>query len=372
MGSHGGATEKGQREMLADPDIGISDSAMGCEVDARMDTVIMDGSEPFEVHWAQSAMECDFILLINRIKIHTEIFGTPDSADVGMQLNGCVHSGLIKMLAVGLGKQKGAETYHAQIPTRMGLGGAIAFGARKLIESSVSRSKGKILGGLAIVENSHDRTVLIEGIPIDSQNPEAAFARELELLEQANAMMPRLPVNELDILWIGRMGKRISGTGMDTNVLNRNPYGYYPGDRWRPAGPSIYSVICSSLQGSSHGNAHGMGLADFITERLASVINQEATTLNSLTAFSPLLCSRPPVMQNDREAILAAIKASPAVNRNEPLFAAIPDTLHPGEALISASVLNRLAKDEFEFPLGEELRPLEFDEHDYLVWPEYW
>lgn len=371
MGSHGGATAEGQREMLADPDIGVSEESMGCKLDARMETLIVDDTGPFPVHWAKSAMECDFVLMINRIKVHTEIYGYPDADDLGMQLEGSVHSGLIKMLAVGLGKQAGAQVYHSQIPTRLGLGGAIMIGARKLIESSGSRRKGKLLGGLAIVENSYDRTALIEGIVFDHENPQDAFERELELLEQANAMMPSLPVDELDVLWIGSMGKRISGTGMDTNVLNRNPYGYTPGARWRQDGPSVHKVVCSSLQPSSHGNAHGMGLADFITERLAGVIDDEATTLNSLTAFSPLLCSRPPVMKNDREAIIAALRSSPAVNKVNPAFAAIPDTLHPGDALVSSAVLERMNVDAFDFPLGRELISIEFDQDGYLTWPEF-
>ncbi|MEX0324363.1 MAG: DUF2088 domain-containing protein [Puniceicoccaceae bacterium] len=370
MGSHGGATDEGQREMLADPEIGISESTMGCEMDARMDTVLLDDTGPFPIYWAQSALDCDFVLLINRIKIHTEIFGAPNARDVGMELEGCLHSGLMKMLAIGLGKQKGAQTYHSQIPTALGLGGAMMVGAKLLIESSASREKGKVLGGLAIVENSFDRTAVIEGIPYDFNNPQAGFSRELELLQQANTMMPRLPVDDLDVLWIGQMGKRISGTGMDTNVLNRNPYGYTPGDRWRGQGSSVHKVVCSSLQSSSHGNAHGMGLADFITKRLADVIDPEATTLNSLTAFSPLLCSRPPVMKNDREAILAAIRTSPAVNSGAPAFAAIPDTLHPGDALVSESVLGRINKDAFAFPFGHDLAEMKFDGQGYLVWPK--
>ena len=372
MGSHGGATAEGQLEILADPGIDITEASMGCEIDARMDTVLMDDRGPFAVHWARSATECDFVLLINRVKVHTEIYGVPDHGDLGMRLDGCVHSGLMKMLAVGLGKRTGAETYHAQIPTRLGLGGAVTLGARVLIESSETRHKGKVLGGLAIVENSFDKTALIEGIPFDSRNPEAAFLRELELLEKANAWMPRLPVDELHVLWIGQMGKRISGTGMDTNLLNRNPYGYYPGDRWRGTGPSIHRVVCSSLQESSHGNAHGMGLADFITGRLAGGIDPEVTTLNSLTAFSPLLCSRPPVMENDHDAILAAINASPAVNLDAPAFAAIPDTLHPGRALVSAAVFNRIEPNDFNIPLGETFAELDFDGRGYLKWPESW
>jgi hypothetical protein len=117
MGSHGGATAEGQRSMLADPAIDISEKSMGCKVDDRMDTVIVDDRGPFPVHFALSALECDFILLVNRIKIHTEIYGELNPGLVGMALDGPVHSGLMKMLAVGLGKQKGAETYHSQIPT---------------------------------------------------------------------------------------------------------------------------------------------------------------------------------------------------------------------------------------------------------------
>ncbi len=117
MGSHGGATAQGQLDMLADPDIDITETSMACEIDADMETVLMGDRGPFAVHWARSAMACDFILLINRIKVHTEIFAVPEHADLGVALDGCVHSGLMKMLAVGLGKHLGAQTYHAQIPT---------------------------------------------------------------------------------------------------------------------------------------------------------------------------------------------------------------------------------------------------------------
>ena len=178
--------------------------------------------------------------------------------------------------------------------------------------------------------------------------------------------MPKLPTQSLDVLWIQQMGKRISGTGMDTNVLNRNPYGYRGGELWREEGASIYTVVCSSLQESSHGNAHGMGLADFITRRLEQTINYEATQVNSLTAFSPLLCSRPPVMENDRDAILAAINAGPAVSGRGPAFAAILDTLHPGEALVSERVLESLDPEAFDFPEGRTLKELTLDADGYL------
>ncbi|MEX0326523.1 MAG: hypothetical protein AB3N33_10600 [Puniceicoccaceae bacterium] len=369
MGSHGGATAEGQRQMLADPAIDISEKSMGCEVDARMETVILDDTGPFLIHFATSALECDFVLLINRVKIHTEIFGALDPQHIGMALDGPVHSGLMKMLAVGLGKQKGAETYHSQIPTPLGLGGAVTLGAKFLIESSTARQKGKIIGGLAIVENAFDRTARLEGIPFDFTDPLPAFRRELELLDLANSMMPRLPVDNIDVLWIGQMGKRISGTGMDTNILNRNPYGYHPGEQWRGTGPRVHKVICSSLQSSSHGNAHGMGLADFITKRLADDIDEEVTTLNSLTAFSPLLCSRPPVMRNDREAIFAALNTSPAANGSAPALVAIPDTLHPGDALVSEPVLRQIDREQFDFPAGNQPKPISFDSEGYVVFP---
>jgi hypothetical protein len=239
-----------------------------------------------------------------------------------------------------------------------------------LISSCANRLKGKVIGGLALVENSYDRTALVEGIPFDFTDPLPAFARELQLLDLANSMMPRLPVDNIDVLWIGQMGKRISGTGMDTNILNRNPYGYHPGEQWRGKGPRVHKVICSSLQPSSHGNAHGMGLADFITMRLADEINEEVTTVNSLTAFSPLLCSRPPVMPNDQEAIVAAIHTSPAVNGSAPAIVAIPDTLHPGDALISEAIVDQIDRNQFEFPKGKEPQPIQFDENGNLVWPE--
>lgn len=372
MGSHGGATSAGQLQMLDDPAIGISADSMGCEIDARMDTVLMNDGDPFPIHWARSAVDCDFILMVNRIKIHTEIFGMPEAEDIGMHLEGCVHSGLMKMLSIGLGKQEGARTYHSQIPTALGLGGAVMLASRLLIETSANRQSGKVLGGLAIVENSHDRTARIEGIPFLWNDPQQAFRRELELLDLANSMMPVLPVEEVDVLWIGQMGKRISGTGMDTNLLNRNPYGYHPGERWRGRGAAVHKVVCSSLQSSSHGNAHGVGLADFITERLAGGIDMQATRLNSLTAFSPLLCSLPPVMKNDYDAILAAMNTSPAVNRADAALVLIPDTLHPGDALISSTLLDSIDTGLYDFPEGKHARDLVFDKTGDLVWPQHW
>mgnify|MGYP006080345473 CR=1 FL=1 len=366
MGSHGGATAAGQTEMLADPTIGIDEASMGCAVDARMDTFVVDGPTEFPIHWSVAARECDHVLVINRVKPHTEIFGRPAASDMGMEVDQFTHSGVLKMLAVGLGKQLGAQTYHQQIPSKFGLGGAIMLGAKHLVERYGCGQDNKVVGGLAIVENSLDRTAKIEAIPFDASAPQEAFERELELLAMAQSWMPQLPSAELDVLWIQQMGKRISGTGMDTNVLNRNPYGYRAGERWREEGGSIFSVVCSSLQSSSHGNAHGMGLADFITKRLESVIHYEATQVNSLTAFSPLLCSRPPVMLNDREAILAAINAGPAVGGKSPAFSGILDTLHPGEAFVSEAVLQQLDANAFEFPMGQDLVDMPFDADGYL------
>ena len=147
MGSHGGATAEGQTEMLADPTIGIDTASMGCPVDARMDTFVVDDSDAFPVHWAVSADACDHVLVINRVKPHTEIFGRPVAADVGVDVDQFIHSGVLKMLAVGLGKQLGAQTYHQQIPTSLGLGGAIMLGARTLIERFGRGQGDKVIGG---------------------------------------------------------------------------------------------------------------------------------------------------------------------------------------------------------------------------------
>jgi len=370
MGSHGGATAEGQTAMLADPGIGITEATMGCPVDARMDTRLVEGDGPFPIHWSEAALACDHVIIINRVKPHTEIFGRPGPAEQTAGVTEFVHSGVLKMLAVGLGKKTGAETYHRQIPTPLGLGGAIMTGARRLIEQFGQGAQGKALGGLAIVENAHDETAALEAIPFDAADPTAAIQQELALLENARAWMPKLPLDTIHVLWIETMGKRISGTGLDTNIVNRNPYGYFPGERWRANGPSVYSIICSQLQTSSHGNAHGMGLADFITERLAQQIDPTATQINSLTAFSALLCSRPTVMPNDRDAIQAALHCSPAVATGRPGFVAIRDTLHPGDALVSPDVLEQIDTGQFDLPRGAEPRPIPFDAAGCLIWPD--
>jgi hypothetical protein len=253
MGSHGGATAAGQLEVLAS--YGITEAAMGCPIRASMDVVELDSAGlGHPLYMDAHAASADRILLINRIKPHTDFHGRYES-------------GLAKMSVIGLGKAKQAEVMHSfGIP-----------GIRDLVAKAAERvlGTGKIWGGVGIVENAYDETAAIEVIASDR-----ILEREPQLLEQARANMPRLPVDRLDVLLVDELGKNISGTGLDTNIIGRMRI---PGEA-EPASPSIRAIVVSRLTEKTHGNGIGVGLVDVITERLLAQIDRHAMTTNVITS----------------------------------------------------------------------------------------
>jgi hypothetical protein len=282
MGSHGGGTAEGQRGVLAS--LGITEESIGVPIISSMETVRI-GETPagMPVYCDRAAFESDGIIVVNRVKVHTSFHGK-------------VESGLCKMLTVGLGKVAGAEAAHDH-----GLAEATPSGARVVIGNA------PVLMGVALLENAHEELMDIRVVP-----PDGFEAADCELLELNRKMLPHIPCPEFDILVVDEMGKDISGTGMDTNVI-----GF-----WRRYGgkkaPDYQILVALSLTPASNGNAMGVGMADFIPRSLADSIDRAATTRNALTS-QPSLGELPAVLDSDRLCIETALArcttASPRIVR---------------------------------------------------------
>lgn len=301
MGSHGGGTPEGQLAILAR--YGISEAALGVPVRAGMETADLSaGTGPSRAPFAAAALEADAILLINRVKPHTDFSGT-------------VGSGLLKMLVVGLGKHAGASNYHATA-TRLGYEEVL------LQLADVMLPKVPLAGGLAIIENQRHETARIVGVPAAELR-----SREPTLCAEAGQLMPRLPFDDLDLLIVDRMGKNISGTGMDPAVIGRTVHGYSLKDLDRQPPPRIRRLVVRELTPESGGNAIGIGMADFTTTRLVNAINWEVTRVNTLTAISFQSVKLPLHFATDREAIEVALRTLALPDPAEARVVRVRDTL---------------------------------------------
>ncbi len=315
MGSHGGGTAEGQREVLAG--YGITEERLGVPVRATMETTVIGETEGVPVHLDRLVAEAGRAFLVCRVKPHTDFQGT-------------IESGAAKMAAIGLGKQAGAATVH-------GLG---TDGLRRVMPA-VGRyvADRHLLGALAVVENEFDETALVRGLTPG----EVGRAAETALLEQARSWLPRLPADDIDLLLIDRMGKDVSGTGMDPNVIGR---WLVPGLA-EPARPRVRCVVVLDLTDASHGNAIGVGLADFAPARLLAKIDLPAFYLNTMTSgWAGLRRGRLPIgLPTDRDAVLAAL----AVAGPEAMRAArvvwISDTLRTRRCAVSEALWPEVAGD---------------------------
>jgi hypothetical protein len=315
MGSHGGATADGQREMLEG--LGITPESVGCPIEATMETVVVGAlDDGTEIHHDAIAAKADGVLLVNRVKPHTDFHGQ-------------IESGVAKILAIGLGNHRGAASLHAGgIPS---LGRNIEAAARMIV------AQGKILGGLAILENSLDQTASVEFVEADG----IAGAAENALLQRASSMLGRLPFDELDVLVIDELGKDKSGAGMDTNVIGRCWVHGIP----EFESPSIAAISVHSLTPASHGNASGLGLADVIPARLLEQIDLRASYVNALTsgAGGARRSRLPMVMEDDEAAVLAAVTMCGRRHWSELRLARIRDTLSPHELMVTPALLDEAA-----------------------------
>lgn len=308
MGSHGGGTVEGQRAVLAD--LGLTEASLGAPLRIGTETVLLGRTASgFDVHCDRLAAGADAILVVNRVKPHTAFHGPNES-------------GLLKMLAIGLGKVPGASAVHRLGPAAM---------ARTVPEAAaLMRERLPVVGGLAIVENGYEETAALRGMP-----PGDMEAGERELLRLAKSLLPGLPVRAADLLIVDEMGKNFSGTGMDVNVHGRW------GDvaRGAPAEPEIARLVVLGLSEASHGNANGVGLADFTTARLAARVDLGATYLNSLTTGFLDRGKLPLVMADDRCAIAAALRTLGDPDPDRVRALRVRNTLHLEELWCSPAVL---------------------------------
>jgi hypothetical protein len=271
MGSHGGGTAQGQCKILED--YGVTETAMGVEIRSSMETVPLGTTpEGFPVFMDRNAWESDGVVVLNRIKPHTDFSGK-------------IESGLLKMMTIGMGKLDGATGGHRQ-SRKYGFETTIRAVSGKVLAS------GKILCGVAVVENEMHQIAAVR-----AALPEGIVAQEESTLQLARTLVPRIPFPAFHLLVVDEMGKNLSGTGMDTKVIGRGVE-LPPGEA-----PSISMIYVRDLTPESGGNAVGMGSADVIHDRLYRKIDFEKTYLNALTALSPAGGRLPIHLPSDREAL---------------------------------------------------------------------
>jgi len=328
MGSHGGATAEGQLEVLAG--FGITPESMGCEIRSSMDTVELGEVRPgIPVFLDRNAFEgADVIVPINRVKVHTDFSGP-------------VESGLMKMIAIGLGKQKGADTFHGQ--------GFTVFDELIPAVAAYTLARAPIPFGLALVENSHARLRHIEAVPAGR-----LATREPELLVMATDALARFPLAEIDVLIVDEIGKDISGLGMDSNVVGR----YYAGLTGMP--PAIQRIVVRDLTVATEGNAVGIGMADVVLSRAVEKIDRRKTYMNCITAKTPEGARIPLTVDTDREALAIALACCLKVTPQNARIIRVRDTKHLELLYVSAPALEDVLATGSCEVVGP-LRPIAFD-----------
>ena len=339
MGSHGGATAEGQRAVLQD--LGVTAESVGAEVVSSMDVVAVGESAFGGPVWAaRDLAEADGVIVVNRVKPHTDFHGE-------------VESGLVKMLVIGAGKHAGALSAHGHT-IRHGFPATLRDHGERLLAGL------PVLCGVALVEDQRESTTLLQVL-----RPEEFFTREPQLLERARDLLPRLPFEQLDVLIVDELGKDVSGTGMDTNVIGRVSF-WGGGDR--PARPRITRIFVRGLTAATHGNACGIGMADFTTVRCAAEVDRAATDVNCITSNCPEDGRIPIACASDREAIAAALQTSGVRDPKDVRLVWVRDTGHLERIAVSEALLDEVRAGEALRPAGP-LFPLPYDENGDLQSP---
>lgn len=316
MGSHGGADAQGQLNVLKG--LNITEEFLGVPVVSSMETVLIDSLEllvggkkvEIPVLMDKNAFKADKVIAVNRIKPHTSFSGE-------------IESGIMKMLAVGLGKRDQADNIHKY--GIVGLRDFIVPISRRIIDT------GKILMGIGIVENAFDMIY-----QIDVFLPSEIYDGERNLLKLAKKLMPKLPSDNIDVLVVEKIGKNISGTGMDTNIIGRL---YIPGEKEFEK-PKIKNIIVTDLTKETGGNAYGMGLADFITEELFNKIDFASTYMNAITSTFLERAKVPLIAKDEEDAFLMALTRSKISDLQKARVVKIENTLRLSEVLVSGNILN--------------------------------
>ena len=334
MGSHGGATAEGQKEVLAG--YGITEESMGVPIKASMETVELGQLENnLPVYFDKTAYNADGIIVVNRIKVHTAF-------------KAGIESGLHKMLSVGLGNHQGAKLVHS-----LGVKGIRDY----MVEfARVIIKKAPILAGFGILENAYDQT-----LKIVAARPEEFVRIDKELLRECKQILPKLPVKNIDILIVQEMGKNISGTGMDTNIIG----GIKDFKEGEYDPPQIKKILVLDLTPETHGNALGIGIADMITRRLYEKIDLKATNMNTITTTFLDRARIPMVFDSDKKAIEVGLKTIWNLPNVPPRIIIIKNTLKLDEMYISEAILEEI-KDKKGISYELSWEELKFDKNENL------
>ncbi len=322
MGSHGAANAAGQADVLAH--YGITEAAVGCPIVSQLEVVSLGKTdEGIEAFMDRRAYESDGVMLVGRVKWHTDFAGQ-------------IESGLFKMMAIGLGKFAGAQRYHAYAFRGLGLEHVIRTVGRPVLAS------GTILGGLAILEDAYHNTAKLDAVPVEHMEQ-----REEQNLALVKSWMGRIPM-DLDILILDEIGKNISGAGMDTKVVNRGVYGEY--NPW-PDTPKFQRIFVRNLSELTYNNAVGLGMADVVADRLVNRIDWQPTWINSLTANTPAAIRTPIHFPTDRECIERIAPTVGKIDLSEVTYGWIRNSME----------LTRLALSENVRPAIEQNPQLEIE-----------
>ncbi len=336
MGSHGGGTAEGQRAIVEG--YGMTEEFLGCPIKATMEThIVCQAAEGFPVHFDKHAWEADHVVVCNRVKPHTNFAGD-------------IESGLMKMMLIGLGKHNGAKIYHRAI-NDYSFGQIVRSVAKEVLD------KCGVVAGVALVENQFDHTALVEALA-----PEDFESREKELLILSKQYMPSIPFEEIQFLAIDEMGKDISGSGMDTNVIGRK---YNDHEATGDETPRVKFIGIRGLTPVTHGNATGWGMAEFCRSRVVREVDQKITRINCITGGHITAAMTPLDYETDRE-IFDVVSQSVGLTEPEDIrFVWIRNTLDVAEFICSEAYLEEVqSRDDLE--QISDLQALPFDEQGNL------
>jgi hypothetical protein len=336
MGSHGGATAEGQLQILTE--FGITEKSVGAPIVSSMDVVnVGQTTSGILVLLDRNACSADHIIVLNRIKPHTEFHGQ-------------IESGLMKMMTIGLGKHEGTIIAHRF---------AVKFGYERTITEIglCALKKAPISLGVAIIENGYGQTAQITAV-----EPEHFLETEKKLLEVARDKTPKLPFDKIDILIVDECGKEISGTGMDTKVVGRIMNIY----EQELNHPRITRIVLRDLTEKTHGNVIGVGLADFVTRRVAEKFDSKPTYINSITAVTPEKARLPIICENDKEAVDFAMATAGPIDSASVRIVWIKNTSKLSEMWISQGLLNEAREKENLEIIGNEYEMI-FDDYGNLI-----
>lgn len=337
MGSHGGGTAEGQRAIVEA--YGVTEDFTGAPINATME-VVQVGSidDGIPVFFDKYAHEADHVAIVARIKPHTDFSGE-------------IESGLHKMMLIGLGKHRGASLYH-QAFARYSFDHIVRSVGQTIIENC------NILLGLAIVENQFDETALIKAVA-----PEEFLEREKELLILAKKWIPRLPFQQVDLLIVDQIGKDVSGTGMDTNVIGRKDYLYPCSEE---VFPKVTRIYVRDLTRKTHGNATGIGIADYTHTRLVNKTDFDSTYINCLTGDNPKAAAIPVHYNTDSKVLDVALKTVGYVQPENARVIRIRHTLDLKEIMVSeAYQADMKGRDDLE--IIEPVQEMSFGEDGNLL-----